>query len=134
MTMTRKLFRALSILTVFTLAWSLTGCSTSLDEDCHGSAPDVEPFEIEQDLIVGQEFELQFTSAFGDDAVWSVSGGELPPGLSLDEFGLLAGTPTLEGEYSFSIQAGVDFSGNQCSQHPAEGNYTVVVEAELVDG
>ena len=131
--MARKLVRALSILSLFTLAWSFTGCASS-DDDCHGSAPDVEPFEIEDSLTVGEAFELQFTSAFGDDAVWSVSSGELPPGLALDEFGLLAGTPTLEGEYSFSIEAGVDFSGNQCSQHPAEGNYTVVVEAEEFDG
>ena len=66
--------------------------------------------------------------------MWTVSSGDLPPGLSLDEFGLLAGTPTLEGEYSFSIQAGVDTSGSQCSQHPAVGDYTVLVEALEVDG
>ena len=130
--MVRTSFRALSLLTIFVLAWSLSGCPSS--DDCHGSAPDVEPLEIDGNLYVNEAFELQFTSAFGDDAEWSVSDGELPPGLSLDEFGLLTGTPILEGEYSFDIQAGVDTSGSECSQHPAVGTYTVVVEPEQFDG
>ena len=129
--MARIWFRALSVLTVFMLAGSLSGCPSS---DCHGSAPSIDPFEIEDNLTVGEAFELQFTSAFGDDAVWVVSDGELPPGLSLDEFGLLSGTPSLEGEYSFTIEAGVDASDSECSQHPALSDYTVVVEAEEFDG
>ena len=123
--MARTSFRALSLLTVFVLASSLSGCPSS--DDCHGSAPDVEPEERTWNLSINEAFELQFTSAFGDDAVWSVSGGEVPPGLSLDEFGLLSGTPTLEGEYIFDVQAGVDTSGSECSQHPAEGTYTFYI-------
>jgi len=125
--MAGKFFRALlSVLTIFILAGSLAGCG-SVDSDCHGSAPDVEPEERTWNLSVNEPFELQFTSAFGDDAVWLVSSGELPPGLSLDESGLLTGTPTLEGEYIFDVQAGVDTSGSECSQHPAEGTYTFYI-------
>jgi autotransporter-associated beta strand protein len=35
---------------------------------------------------------------------WSVAAGELPPGLSLSSSGLLAGTPSLPGDYSVEIQ------------------------------
>jgi hypothetical protein len=119
--MVRTSFRALSLLTIFVLAWSLSGCPSS--DDCHGSAPDVEPLDRVWAIYLNEAFELQFTSAFGDDAEWSVSDGELPPGLSLDEFGLMTGTPTVEGEYTFDIQAAVDTSGSECSQHPAVGDY-----------
>jgi hypothetical protein len=40
---------------------------------------------------------------------WSVIGGALPPGLALAN-GVISGTPTTEGSYSFQIQAALDAS------------------------
>jgi hypothetical protein len=42
---------------------------------------------------------------------WSVIGGAFPPGLSLSQSGLLTGTPTAAGTYSFSILV-VDATGS----------------------
>ena len=39
-------------------------------------------------------------------AIWSVSGGGLPPGLTLSPSGLLQGTPTQAGVYSFTVTVG----------------------------
>jgi hypothetical protein len=38
---------------------------------------------------------------------WSVIGGALPPGLTLTN-GIISGTPTTEGAYSFKVQAEID--------------------------
>lgn len=43
--------------------------------------------------------------ATGGDVTWSVVGGTLPPGLSLDASGLLAGAPSTSGSWSFTVQA-----------------------------
>ncbi|MCL2362216.1 MAG: Ig domain-containing protein [Defluviitaleaceae bacterium] len=48
-------------------------------------------------------------SAYGDEPVWWHLGGDLPPGLSMDADGLLSGTPTALGTYSFSVQAANDY-------------------------
>ena len=49
-----------------------------------------------------------FTATSGPGVVltWSVSGGTLPPGLTLDpDTGFLSGTPTISGGYTFTVQA-----------------------------
>ena len=52
-------------------------------------------------------YNLQFT-AVGGTATWSVSSGSLPAGLTLNtSSGLLSGTPTAAGDYSFKITATV---------------------------
>lgn len=54
----------------------------------------------------GVSYQQQFTSSGGSGAVtWSVSSGGLPPGWSLSTSGLLSGTPTTDGTYTFSITA-----------------------------
>src|SRR5207249_8266503 len=46
---------------------------------------------------------------------WSVSGGMLPPGLTLDPSGALTGTPTLDGAYSLTAQV-ADGAGANASK------------------
>lgn len=41
----------------------------------------------------------------GGDLTWSVASGELPPGLSLDSRGVLTGTPTATGSWTFAARA-----------------------------
>ena len=58
-------------------------------------------------LTAGQlstPYSLQFTAA-GGNPTWTVSGGALPAGLTLSSTGLLSGTPTAPGDYSFKITA-----------------------------
>jgi hypothetical protein len=49
-------------------------------------------------------YSLQF-SATGGTPTWTVSSGALPAGVTLSSSGLLSGTPTAAGDYSFKITA-----------------------------
>jgi hypothetical protein len=53
---------------------------------------------------VGTPYNLQFT-ATGGSATWTVSSGSVPGGLALSSTGLLSGTATTPGDYSFKITA-----------------------------
>jgi Putative Ig domain len=58
-------------------------------------------------LTAGQlntPYSLQF-SATGGNPTWAVSAGALPAGLTLSSTGLLSGTPTAQGDYSFKVTA-----------------------------
>ncbi|MFC6086190.1 DUF7927 domain-containing protein [Sphaerisporangium aureirubrum] len=62
---------------------------------------------------VGVPYSDQLTRSGGTTPiVWSVSAGSLPPGLTLNaSTGLLSGTPTTSGTYSFTVRI-VDAEGN----------------------
>jgi Putative Ig domain len=49
-------------------------------------------------------YNLQFTAS-GGTPTWSISSGSLPAGLTLSASGLLSGTPTAAGDYSFKVTA-----------------------------
>ena len=49
-------------------------------------------------------YSLQF-SATGGNPTWTVAAGALPTGLTLSSAGLLSGTPTAQGDYSFKVTA-----------------------------
>ena len=55
---------------------------------------------------VGDSYSQQFTASLSAGPYsWSITAGSPPPGLSLSSSGLLSGTTTKEGNYSFTIQA-----------------------------
>jgi hypothetical protein len=55
---------------------------------------------------VGDSYSQQFTAQLSQGPfTWSVTAGSLPTGLSLSSSGLLSGTTTKEGNYSFTITA-----------------------------
>ena len=55
---------------------------------------------------VGQPYSLQFSASGGTPTSWTVSSGALPAGLTLNSSnGLLSGTPTTAGDFSFKISA-----------------------------
>lgn len=49
-------------------------------------------------------YNLQFT-ATGGNPTWKISSGSLPAGLALTSSGLLSGTPTATGDFSFKVTA-----------------------------
>jgi hypothetical protein len=60
--------------------------------------------------------------------LWSISAGDLPPGLSLSANGLISGTPTIAAEYQFSVQV-ADTSGATATRQYSIGVATGMVIA-----
>jgi large repetitive protein len=58
------------------------------------------------DANLNQAYTAPALAASGDTVnSWSLAGGTLPPGLTLAANGVIAGTPTQSGTFSFSVQA-----------------------------
>jgi hypothetical protein len=56
--------------------------------------------------VVAQSYSQTFTSIRGTAPIaFSLSGGALPPGLTLSSAGLLSGTPTTPGDFAFIVRA-----------------------------
>lgn len=53
------------------------------------------------DIVLGMPFSHQFTASGNPPPTFSVTSGDLPPGLTLSPSGLLSGTPTLAGDGRF---------------------------------
>lgn len=54
---------------------------------------------------VGLPYALPVTANGNPTPTYAVSGGALPPGLTMSPSGVLSGTPTMEGTYTFTVQA-----------------------------
>jgi Putative Ig domain len=54
---------------------------------------------------VNVPYSVQIEASTTDPLTWSVTSGNLPPGLTLSSSGLLSGTPTSLGGFDFTIQA-----------------------------
>jgi hypothetical protein len=50
-------------------------------------------------------YSMQFTASGASSASWTVSSGALPAGLTLSSTGLLSGTPTATGDFTFQVTA-----------------------------
>ena len=71
---------------------------------------------------VGTVYSQALTATGGTaPSVFAVASGALPPGLTLTPAGVLAGTPTQSGTFSFAVRA-TDASG--C---PGQANFSLVV-------
>jgi Putative Ig domain len=67
--------------------------------------------------VVGGSYSATLTIADGEAPfTWSVTGGSLPTGLSLDSDGTISGSPTVAGRSTFTVGAtGAPAAGNQAS-------------------
>lgn len=66
------------------------------------------------DAILGAPYSFMFQANGGiTPLTWSVSSGQLPPGLTLSLNGTLSGSPTATGSYTFTVQAGDSSSPSQ---------------------
>jgi len=54
------------------------------------------------DGVVGVDYFFELDSHCGGD-VWFIQDGSLPPGIGLQDNGRLVGTPTLPGDYLFTV-------------------------------
>jgi hypothetical protein len=55
--------------------------------------------------LLNEPYNLQFSATGGGTQTWTVSLGTPPPGLSLNSStGLLSGTPTTKGDYTFKVK------------------------------
>jgi hypothetical protein len=54
--------------------------------------------------VVGTAYSFQFTAQGGGTQTWSVQSGSLPPGLTLGSSGLLSGTATTAGDFTFTVK------------------------------
>ncbi|HRS27851.1 MAG TPA: putative Ig domain-containing protein [Phycisphaerae bacterium] len=72
---------------------------------CSCPAPRLElaPVELENG-VEGWDYGEQLVSEGRPPLRWSISQGELPPGLILDDGGALVGTPTQPGDYAFTVR------------------------------
>jgi large repetitive protein len=61
--------------------------------------------------FLNEPFSFQLSSAGGAAKTWSLRAGTLPPGITLSSTGLLSGTPTVPGDFTFNVQA-ADGSGS----------------------
>jgi len=58
---------------------------------------------------VGTSYSLPMTANLPDGKAWSIAAGALPPGLSIGTSdGVISGTPTVAGTYSFAVLAAID--------------------------
>jgi large repetitive protein len=55
--------------------------------------------------VQNQPYSLQLAASGASSFAWSVAGGTLPPGITLSSSGLLSGTPTQVGAFTFTVQA-----------------------------
>jgi hypothetical protein len=54
--------------------------------------------------IIGSAYNQQLTATGAGPFTWSVVGGSLPPGITLDTTGILSGTATQTGTFQFTVQ------------------------------
>ena len=61
-----------------------------------------------QNGIVGDEYtQILAADAHAETVTWTLSGGSLPPGLSLAEHGVISGIPVMQGRFDFTVKASI---------------------------
>ena len=92
---------------VFGLGVLIAACTGPLDDD--DTAAELGPQILTEDLPVAQvqlpyAATIEVTDVEGEVEI-DLIGGELPPGLTLDQTGLIEGEPQAQGEFGFTIIA-----------------------------
>jgi hypothetical protein len=93
------------------------GCETC-------GAPTIEPKTL-PDGTVGKSYRKELSVECRDGG-WSLSSGELPPGIQFDDRGVLSGIPSLAGTYVFTVGMVIDESDENGGTEVNRG-YSLVV-------
>jgi len=70
----------------------------------------VQGIKIQQNALnpsrtfLNEPYSFQFTAQGGGPQTWSLISGQLPAGITLSSSGLLSGTPTAAGDFTFKVQ------------------------------
>jgi Putative Ig domain len=75
---------------------------------------------------VGSSYSTQLLASVGPPLAWSLASGNLPPGISLSGGGLLLGTPTATGSFSFTVKVTSESPAQEATR-----SYQLVVGAAL---
>jgi large repetitive protein len=76
----------------------------------NGAAAPVVPLSINQSALtpklttVGSSYSVQLSASGGGTQTWSLIEGSLPSGLQLSSSGLISGTPTATGDFTFKVR------------------------------
>jgi len=90
------------------------------------AALDIEPYPPPPPGLVGVPYSYQFTATGGwPPYKFTKQVGEFPPGLTLTDSGLISGTPTQSGEFSFWMDV-----GGQDTQH-SQDLFTIKILEKL---
>ena len=77
----------------------------------------VQPFGLSAENLplglIGKPYSGKLTAAGGSNLTWSLSGGNLPPGLQMATSGAITGTPTTDGTYPVRVTAHGTPAGTQ---------------------
>ncbi|MBQ7154148.1 MAG: putative Ig domain-containing protein [Synergistaceae bacterium] len=92
---------------------------TSDDETVYGMSITTDSLPDGKEGVAYKSTLESTTSYYTNEVTWSLAAGTLPPGLSLDTYGTISGTPTRAGEYTFSVRA------QQVRSYRYGGSYTV---------
>jgi hypothetical protein len=99
---------------LFCLAFSLNATPVE-------AAPSISPISLPNGQVNGY-YSAQLIATCNGTCGWSFTGGALPPGLTLSPTGLIQGTPTAMGSYTF-IATVTDSTGS------ASGSFTITITA-----
>ena len=77
--------------------------------------------------LVNSPYSQQMQASTSEALAWSVSSGNLPPGIKLDSSGLISGTPTTAGVFDFTVQV----TSRGAQQQVATQPFRLVVAAAL---
>lgn len=76
-------------------------------------------------IVLNVPYSVQLAASGTNSATWSIAAGTLPPGISLSAGGLLSGTPTSVGAWTFTVLAKDGIRSDTTS-------YTLTVVEQLV--
>lgn len=83
----------------------LTSATAAVKEDAPPVPVKIATSEL-ADAVAGVRYSQTLSVSSGKPPfTWALVGGSLPPGLSFSTSGLISGTPTLAGDYTFTVRA-----------------------------
>ena len=113
-------------------AYTITGTSST------GTAPTITTTSLPNGTV-SQTYSATLEATGTSPITWSVSSGSLPSGLSLNSStGVISGTPTSSGSYTFSVKAtntyGSDTKSYTLTVNASSGVAPTIITGSLFDG